>query len=83
MSECVLLESGQYCAECHVVIEADEYHALLRVIRAAEKAESLLEALAVDDIKGKLLQPYRQIYADVHTQLKEALEALPEHLRDD
>jgi hypothetical protein len=40
---------------------------------AAIEAEKMFDAMAIEGIKDWLVPPYRQLYAEVHTDLREAL----------
>ena len=57
--------------------------ALLRVARAAEQAEKMFDAMAIDDIHKWLGDNKAFLYASVHMTLNEALAALPEGILDE
>ena len=64
-------------ADWGVVLNDDEYKALLRVVRAAE----IIHRRAEYDLKHE--RPGYYTHSDLFHDLTLALEALPEHLRED
>ena len=60
---------------------ADDVDALLAVVPALEDADAWLDAMAIAGIRGWLKPGEQSPYASVHTKIREALAALPEHLK--